>query len=65
MDPTIKKLQENFIYDPETGKIFRRLGDDRYSEPGGEAFRSKYRDGYLCGHFEGKKYVAHRIAWAL
>lgn len=62
-DPEI--LQEKFEYDPETGKIYKRFGDQTYSVLGGEAFKSVDRKGYLFGKLNRRKYFAHRVAWAM
>ena len=61
----IEHLRRKFVYDPETGKIFRRLGNETYFERGREAFRTDTPKGYLVGNFQRKIYLAHRIAWAL
>ena len=61
----IEHLRRKFVYDPETGKIFRHLGDETYFELGREAFRTDTPKGYLVGNFQRKIYLAHRIAWAL
>lgn len=61
----IEHLRRKFVYVPETGKIFRRLGDDTYFELGREAFRTDTPKKYLIGDFQRKTYPSHRIAWAL
>lgn len=58
-------LRRKFVYDTETGKIFRRLGDETYYERGREAFRTDTPKGYLVGNFQRKIFLAHRIAWVL
>lgn len=60
-----KLLQEKFEYDPDTGKIYKRLGNQTYSLRGAEAFKTPNWKGYLKGTFKGKSYFAHRVAWAM
>ena len=61
----IEHLRRKFVYVAETGKIFRRLGDDKYFELGREAFKSISGKGYLGGSFNRQKFLSHRVAWAL
>ena len=59
----IEHLRRKFVYVPEIGKIFRRLGDDTYFELGCEAFRTDTPKGYLVGNFQRKIYLAHQTCY--
>jgi len=52
----VSTLRDLFIYIPTTGDIFRC--DD-------ERFDWETVNGYYCIYAEGRRYFAHRIAWAL
>ena len=54
---THDRANEKFIYDVDTGKVLRRT-------TGKEAGTSNGR-GYTQIFVDGKRYVAHRIAWLL
>jgi hypothetical protein len=56
VDPSV--LREMYSYDPETGSIT----DRRTGRP---ALTGRASHGYLTGKVLGKKYRAHRVAWAL
>lgn len=60
--PPLSRLHELFSYDPETG-IFRRslpsLNGPIGSIVGGKS------DGYVILWVDGRRYRAHRIAWAM
>jgi len=61
---TAGEMAEKFIYDPRSGKIYRRLGDVDWSTPGKEAFCRSY-GGYFEGNYANLSFVAHRVAWAI
>ena len=61
----IEDLRRKFVYDVESGKIFRRLGDAIYSERGREAFKTDTPKKYLVGDFQRVTIAAHRAAWAI
>jgi hypothetical protein len=63
-------LRERLRYDPETGKLYWRAHPtmpkcwvSRYA--GGEAFTSVQRNGYLRGSLDNRRFLAHRVVWAL
>lgn len=62
--PSIQRLRELFLYNPETGVITRILTVSPNGQKGWEV-GSKSGDGYLSARVDGKKIKAHRIAWAL
>lgn len=61
---TPNELRRKFIYDPDTGEIFRRLGDRAWSFRGRRAFAWKSK-GYRAGDYAGYTFLAHRVAWAI
>jgi hypothetical protein len=50
--PSIEILKSMFVYDPETGFIYKKMGSAR-------------DDGYVYLYVDGKQYAAHRIIWKL
>lgn len=65
----IPLLQECVEYFPDTGKLVwkHRIGENHWNSlfAGKEAFCTDHGDAYLCGTFQGKQYLAHRVAWAV
>lgn len=73
----IDRLREALRYEPETGKLFWaqrpreafasqrawRSWNSRYADS--EAFTARRDGGYKVGTFEGKKYRASRVIWAI
>lgn len=55
--PPVEDLREQIDYDPVTGTLF--------SKKYGRFLGSKMPKGYIAVGFKGKKYLAHRLAWAL
>lgn len=64
---THKKVSELLRYDPETGKIFWKVGVGRKIKAGVEAGTLMRRDcnTYRRIMIDGKLYRTHRIAWLL
>lgn len=60
----IERLRELFSYAPETGIILNRTNRRGGAVAGGKAGCLR-RDGYKEIRFDGKLWLAHRIAWAL
>ena len=59
-----KELLELLEYEPSSGIIrwkVNRTGTARAGSIAG----SKLKDGYICIGYKGKRYKAHRVAWAL
>ena len=54
----IAALRREYDYNPATGALTRK-------KDGGEAFKTASREGYFFGGFRRKKYMAHRVAWAM
>ena len=54
---SIENLKGRFKYEPETGKIFDVLGNEK--------FLVSHSKGYFVGGIDYKVYKAHRVAWAL
>ena len=73
----IDYLKECIEYDPETGLMFWKNRPEHHfkthrgyvqtnaRQTKKPAFNSKHSAGYLHGALDGKKFFAHRIAWAL
>ena len=74
--PTPEQLREALEYSPETGKLFWKSRPQRHFQnkrawsawntrcAGREAFTGLIK-GYRFGVFNNKKYMAHRVAWAI
>jgi hypothetical protein len=67
--PPVEYLRQRLRYEPETGKLYWREHpsmpthwNTRYA--GAEAFTADFK-GYRLGTFGYKRYLAHRVAWAL
>lgn len=56
---TQERLKEKFEYDPTTGVFTRKASQRRSSERVGNL----EANGYLRINIDGKKYLAHRLAW--
>ena len=52
------EIRKLLYYNPETGKIFR-VADDS------EALTYIHDNGYRRGWIDGRRYYAHRVAWAI
>lgn len=66
MENLIGSLKKSFIYDPDTGEIFKRIYfGDGLSMRGRRAFVTLNQKGYMYGFYFKKTYAAHRVAWAL
>lgn len=50
--PSLERLQEMFVHDPETGSIYKKIGHQTTG-------------GYVYIYVDGKQYPAHRIIWKL
>src|SRR5690348_8900862 len=64
MRPSLSQahLKELLRYDPETGKFFWLVRARRRSRIGDEA-GSDHGQGYIEIGIEGRRYLAHRLAW--
>lgn len=60
--PTILEAEELFTYDPESGVIAWKVSPKKSAD--GRAGTVK-KDGYLYIRYQGKQYLAHRIAFYL
>lgn len=58
--PSVERLKEVLQYSPETGKFFRITKGDVRLKPTGSVCR-----GYLLLCVDGKRFFAHRAAWAM
>lgn len=59
---SIEEARRLFSYDPETGKIHRRLAMSKY--PAGSEC-GNHQDDYLYVAYKGRLMLGHRLAWAL
>lgn len=59
---TIDRLRELVNYNPETGTLTRRVSISNRSKVG-EVMGSKCKEKYLLVTVDGRRYLAHRIAW--
>ncbi|PBB41756.1 hypothetical protein CK222_21610 [Mesorhizobium sp. WSM3866] len=62
---TPAELQRNFIYDPHTGFIYKRLGDGIWSARGKRCFETDNKGIYKQGTFRRQSFFAHRVVWAI
>ncbi|TIU88853.1 MAG: HNH endonuclease [Mesorhizobium sp.] len=62
VDPS--ELRKHFIYDPQTGAIYKRLGDGTWTGRGRLCFNSNVGN-YKGGRYKGEFLRAHRVAWAI
>lgn len=60
----IDVLRQYFGYDPITGKVSRLIRIN-YKSPVGPLHEYRDRNGYLIVTFRFKKFLVHRLAWAL
>lgn len=75
--PPVEWVRQFLRYEPETGKLYwlprpRELCADERSfqiykavNEGKEALTADNGTGYRCGIIKGRKFKAHRVAWAL
>jgi hypothetical protein len=62
--PTQQRLKELFIYDPESGIFTRRIATGRHGRhKAGVKAGTPQSHGYVAMHVDGRRYVAHRLAW--
>lgn len=59
---TQEKLMELLSYDPETGLFFNKVWRSSNATPGSVA-GSVQNKGYIMIWIEGRRYMAHRLAW--
>lgn len=59
---TAERLREVLHYDPATGEFSRRTPTKR-TKAGGVIGAVRGRDGYAFVCVDGRKYLAHRLAW--
>lgn len=60
--PTAERVRELYVYEPETGKFFRRFtAGGRVG--GSEAGTSKDSRGYFQMSVDGRLFLCHRVAW--
>lgn len=67
--PTPEVLRQLLRYEPETGKLFwKERGPEQAvwnrAWAGKETFTAPSGHGYRVGHINGRKYYAHRVAFA-
>jgi hypothetical protein len=58
--PLISRLLSKFIYEPDTGVLYRKMQTCIKQQP-----LSISSNGYARVGFDGKRYGAHRICWAM
>ena len=58
---TQKRLKEALIYNGDTGIFTNRIR--RIMSIEGTVVGSNTNNGYIAIHFDGKRYLAHRLAW--
>ena len=58
---TLARLRELFHYDPDTGVFTRKTNSGRGLA--GRTAGIAHNQGYFCLCANGKKYLAHRLAW--
>ena len=54
----LETVRSTFVYDQETGSLFRRMAGGNRKEVG-----SQRKDGYLNLNFSGRNYLIHRLVW--
>lgn len=59
---TQEMLKELLRYEPETGRFYWRV-DRPAGVKAGDPSGYKHRSGYIVVGAQGKKYLAHRLAW--
>lgn len=57
-----ERVRELFIYEPETGKLFRKIRTCNRVQVGEEAGAIK-KSGYRIIYVDGKNHRAHRLIW--
>ena len=57
------RLAEVLSYDPHTGKFTWKVSPSANTSAGGEAGHVMARKGYVQISIDGRRYVAHRLAW--
>ena len=62
--PRLMKLKKLFRYEPSTGQLIR-LTNQSPNARRGDIVGSPHNAGYLQLQANGKKYLAHRVAWFL
>jgi hypothetical protein len=75
--PSVDALRQFLHYDPTTGRLFwRERAKHTFAVEhmaaawnaqwaGKEAFTGATNQGYRYGEFQGKRYTAHRVIWAI
>lgn len=61
--PSIERLRELFVYSPQSGVLLRKIR--RGSAPEGAVAGGDNSHGYLVVPVDGRRYMAHCIAWAM
>lgn len=59
---TQNRLRQLFIYDEDSGNFIRRIKTGKSTKVG-EIAGGKMSSGYIRLRVDGKKYLAHRLAW--
>lgn len=60
---TAEMLREIFHYDPESGEFIRRINSKKGKAKAGDSAGYVEATGYSAFCANGKKYLAHRLAW--
>lgn len=63
--PPLDKLQQLFIYEPDTGLLFWRVQYTNRVRPGMRAGKRHPLSGYMNVTIDKKTYPVHRVGWAL
>lgn len=61
---TLDELRSNFVYEPDTGRLTRKVAV-HYKAPAGADAGSVNSDGYLQVTHKGVKYKVHRLVWLM
>jgi len=67
MELSASLARECLGYDPDTGKLWRKLSPQLGFRVDlvGKEIRSQHKDGYLVLQIGRKKYLAHRVIWLI
>jgi hypothetical protein len=65
IEAEVSALRAEILYCPATGSMTWKQTRSPKAKAGSPAFACLRGDGYFCGNYRRKVYLAHRIAWAL